>query len=460
MGATLALLCGVGLGARPALFEDEPGEQARGAAQPQPYQADPFWPKPLPNNWILGSVTGVAVDSKENVWIVHRGLDSLTTRTEAGLALTPPGSEICCGPAPQVLRFDPAGNLVGHWGGAGQGFDWPVSPGGIAVDGKGNVWIAAAGFDAPTGRGRGAAAEEPAEAGRGRGRGGDAGGAAAGGAAAGGAAAGGAAAGGAAAGGAAAGGGQAAGGQAAGGQGRGGGRGGQAAAPPRPADAHVLKFSSDGKFVMQIGKAGAPGDMTSTTALNRPAAIEVDLAANEVYVADGAANRRIVVFDATTGAYKRHWGAYGAKPDDSQLGPYNPNDPPAKQFRSPSCVKIARDGSVYVCDRQNNRIQVFKKDGTFVKEGFVSKTTLGNGAVWDIAFSNDSQQQTLFVADGQDQKVFTLRRDTLEVQGSFGDGGRWPGHFFGVGSVALDSKGNVYTGETFEGKRVQKFSRR
>jgi hypothetical protein len=454
MGATLALLWGVGLGARPAMFKDEPGEQARGAAQPQPYQADPFWPKPLPNNWILGSVTGVTVDSKENVWIVHRGLDSLTVRTEAGLALNPPGSEICCGPAPQVLRFDPAGTLVGHWGGAGQGFDWPVSPGGIAVDGKGNVWIAAAGFDAPAGRGRGAPAEESADAGRGRGRG-DAGGAAAGGAAAGGAAAGGAA-----AGGAAAAGGQAAGGQAAGGQGRGGGRGGQAAAPPRPADAHVLKFSSDGKFVMQIGKAGAPGDMTSTTALNRPAAIEVDLAANEVYVADGAANRRIVVFDATTGAYKRHWGAYGAKPDDSQLGPYNPNDPPAKQFRSPSCVKIARDGSVYVCDRQNNRIQVFKKDGTFVKEGFVSKTTLGNGAVWDIAFSNDPQQQTLFVADGQDQKVFILRRETLEVQGSFGDGGRWPGHFFGVGSVALDSKGNVYTGETFEGKRVQKFSRR
>jgi DNA-binding beta-propeller fold protein YncE len=446
MGAALALLCGVGLGARPASNDGRPADQARGAAQRPAYQADPFWPKPLPNNWILGSVTGVAVDSKENVWIVHRGLDSLTARTEAGLALNPPGSEICCGPAPQVLRFDPAGNLAGHWGGPGQGFDWPGSPGGIAVDGKGNVWIAAAGFDAPAGRGRGAPAEEPAE-GRGRGRSGDAGGAAAGGAAAGGAAAAGAA----ARGGAAAG----------GGQGRGGGgRGGQGGAPPRPADAHVLKFSSDGKFVMQIGQAGKPGDMTSTTALNRPAAIEVDLAANELYVADGAANRRIVVFDATTGAYKRHWGAYGQKPDDSQLGPYSPGDPPAKQFRSPSCVRIARDGSVYVCDRQNNRIQVFKKDGTFVKEAFVSKATLGNGAVWDIAFSNDPQQQTLFVADGQDQKVFMLRRDTLEVQGSFGDGGRWPGHFFGVGSIALDTKGNVYTGETFEGKRVQKFVRK
>jgi NHL repeat-containing protein len=453
--ATLAFLAGAGLGARQPIFENDVEAQARGAAQGPAYQADPFWPKPLPNHWILGSVTGVAVDAKENVWIVHRGLDSLTVRTEAGLALTPPGSEVCCAPAPQVLQFDPAGNLVAHWGGPGQGFEWPVSPGGIEVDGKGNVWITAAGVDAPAGRGRGAPAEEPAEAGARGGRAGAAGGAAAGGAATGGAAAGGAAAGGAAAGGAA--GGQAA---AGGGQGRGGGRGGQAAAPPRPADAQVLKFSSDGKFVMQIGQAGKTGDHASTTNLNRPAAVEVDLAANEVYVADGAANRRIVVFDATTGAYKRHWGAYGAKPDDSPLPAYNPSDPPAKQFRSPSCVRIARDGSVYVCDRQNNRIQVFKKDGTFVKEGVISKTTLGNGAVWDIAFSNDPQQQTLFVADGQDQKVFIVRRDTLEVTGSIGDGGRWPGHFFGVGSVALDSKGNVYTGENFEGKRVQKFVRK
>jgi hypothetical protein len=453
--ATLALLAGAGLGARQPLFENDPGGQARGAAAQRPaYQADPFWPKPLPNHWILGSITGISIDAKENVWIVHRGLDSLTVRTEAGLALTPPGSEVCCAPAPQVLQFDPAGNLVSHWGGPGQGYDWPVSPGGIKVDGKGNVWITAAGVDPAPARGRGAPAEEPAEAGRGRAA---AGGGAAAGGAAGGGAAGAAGAGRAAGGGQAAAGGQAAGG---GGQGRGGGRGGGQAAPPRPADAQVLKFSTDGKFVMQIGKAGMTGDHASTTNLNRPAAVEVDLAANEVYVADGAANRRIVVFDATTGAYKRHWGAYGAKPDDSPLGAYNPNDPPAKQFRSPSCVRIARDGSVYVCDRQNNRIQVFKKDGTFVKEGVISKTTLGNGAVWDIAFSSDPQQQTLFVADGQDQKVFIVRRDTLEVTGSIGDGGRWPGYFFGVGSVALDSKGNVFTGENFEGKRVQKFVRK
>jgi DNA-binding beta-propeller fold protein YncE len=219
----------------------------------------------------------------------------------------------------------------------------------------------------------------------------------------------------------------------------------------------VLKFSRTGKFLLQIGQAGKVGDSNSQTGLNRPNNIEVDSAANEVYIADGIGNRRVVVFDATTGAYKRHWGAYGEKPDDANLGPYNPSAPPAKQFRTVSSVRIAKDGKVYVCDRQNNRIQVFQKDGKFVKEAFVSQTTLGEGAVWDVAFSKDPQQRFLYVADGQNQKVFVLLRETLEVVSNFGDGGRWPGHFYGVGSIAVDSKGNIYTGETFEGKRLQKF---
>jgi DNA-binding beta-propeller fold protein YncE len=122
-----------------------------------------------------------------------------------------------------------------------------------------------------------------------------------------------------------------------------------------------------------------------------------------------------------------------------------------------SCAAVSKDGQVYVCDRQNDRIQVFQKDGKFVKEGFVSKTTLGDGSVWDIAFSSDPQQRFLFVADGHDKKIYVLRRDTLETVTSFGDGGRLPGQFYAVGSVSVDSKGNVYTGETYEGKRVQKF---
>jgi DNA-binding beta-propeller fold protein YncE len=186
--------------------------------------------------------------------------------------------------------------------------------------------------------------------------------------------------------------------------------------------------------------------------------VDVDLAAGEVYVADGIVNRRIVVFDAATGAYKRHWGANGTKPDDTDIGPYDPDAPAAKQFRVPACVKLSKDGLVYVCDRRNNRIQVFRKDGTFVTETFVSKATRGEGSVWSIAFSSDPQQQFLYVADGSNQKVWILSRRALQIVSSVGAGGRWPGHFYGVGSVAVDSSGNLYTGETYEGKRLQKFA--
>ena len=247
----------------------------------------------------------------------------------------------------------------------------------------------------------------------------------------------------------------------------GGGRGGRGAQtatppppPPKPVDAHVLQFTRSGKFVRQIGKPGVTEGNASRTSLNRPAGLDVDAAANELYVADGHGNRRIVVFDATSGEYKRHWGAYGAAPDDATSAAYDPAAPPSKQFRTVSCVTIARSGLVYVCDRQNNRIQVFDKSGKFVKETVVAKGTLANGAVWDVALSADPAQRYLFVADGTDQKVFILQRDTLTSAGEFGAGGRWPGHFFGVGSVAVDSRGNVFTGETFEGKRVQKFAPR
>ena len=124
-------------------------------------------------------------------------------------------------------------------------------------------------------------------------------------------------------------------------------------------------------------------------------------------------------------------------------------------FKTISCVKLSKDGMVYVCDRQNNRIQVFKKDGTFVKEAYVAKDTKGDGSVWDVAFSPD--QKVLFVADGHNKTIWMLDRASLEQIGRFGDGGRYPGLFYGVGSVAVDSKGNVYTGETYDGKRVQKF---
>lgn len=353
----------------------------RASSQVPLFQVDPLWPKPLPNHWILGSVTGVSVDAQDHIWLVHRGLDSLTPRTEAGIGTNPPTAESCCAPAPFVLEFDQAGTLLTSWGGAGQGYDWPRTPVGITVDAMNNVWIAGV---------------APASA-------------------------------------------------------------ATAQAGAQSADAHVLKFSRDGTFLLAIGQAGDKGGSLGQTALNRPSGFAIDTAAREVYVADGIGNRRVVVFDSGTGAYKRHWGAYGQSSNDAAASTYDPAKPPEKQFNLVSCVRLSGDGLVYVCDRRNDRIQVFKKDGTFVKEGFVSKSTLGEGAVWDVAFSRDPQQRFLYVADGSDQKVWVVRRDTLDVVSSVGAGGRWPGYFYGVGNIAVDSKGNLYTGETYEGKRLQKF---
>ncbi|HEY7448263.1 MAG TPA: hypothetical protein VH702_08945, partial [Vicinamibacterales bacterium] len=138
--------------------------------------------------------------------------------------------------------------------------------------------------------------------------------------------------------------------------------------------------------------------------------------------------------------------------------PYNPDAPPAKQFRNPvHCAELSNDGLVYVCDRQHDRVQVFRADGTFVKEGFIAKRTLGSGSTWDLTFSRDPKQQFLYVTDGVNAKVHILDRETLQELTSFGDGGRQPGQFYGAHSIATDSRGNIYTTETYEGKRVQKF---
>jgi hypothetical protein len=164
------------------------------------------------------------------------------------------------------------------------------------------------------------------------------------------------------------------------------------------------------------------------------------------------------VLDADTGKMKRYWGAYGNKPDDANLGPYDPKAPPAQQFRNPvHCIERTNDGLLYVCDRQNDRLQVFQPDGTFVKEMFYAKNTLGAGSVWDVTFSKDPAQRYIMLTDGQNERVRVILRETLEELTSFGDGGRQPGQFYGVHSIASDSKGNLYTTETYEGKRVQKF---
>ena len=246
-------------------------------------------------------------------------------------------------------------------------------------------------------------------------------------------------------------------------------------------DAQILKFTRQGRFVMQIGHQGQGRGSNDTQNLGAAAHMVVDRDANELYVADGYVNHRVIVFDATTGAYKRHWGAYGTKPDDSYFtnagetlpGPfsgrvqnenrpsqYDPNGPPPPQFRIVHAVRISRDGLVYVCDRTNDRLQVFRKDGTFVQEVFIAKETFGSGSVWDVGFSIDPEQTFLIVIDGTNQQVYVLRRKSLEIVNTFGGAGHWAGQFYGAHNLAVDSHGNLFITETYEGKRVQKFAYR
>jgi DNA-binding beta-propeller fold protein YncE len=333
------------------------------------FQVDPFWPKPLPNNWIVGQVAGVHVDKRDHVWIIHRP-SSLSDR-EVGAASNPPISK-CCFPAPPVLEFDQEGNLVRSWGGPGAGYEWPASEHGIHVDNNDFVWI--------------------------------------------------------------------------------GGNGEK--------DNQILKFTLDGKFVLQIGKAGQNKGSNDTRNLGKPADINIDESAREIYVADGYGNRRVIVFDSETGAYKRHWGAYGKAPSDAPMPAYNPANPPSQQFGSPvHCVRFSKDNLVYVCDRINNRYQVFRKDGAFVSESFFEKNTLLNGAVSDLVLSMDAGQMFIFMADGVNNELRIVDRKTTRTLARIGRPGRMAGQFHVVHNIAIDSRGNLYTTEVNTGQRVQKFRR-
>ena len=332
------------------------------------FEVDPFWPKPLPNHWILGAAVGVGVDSRDHVFIIHRKAP-LNERTEIGAATDPPTGE-CCLPAPYILEFDPDGNLVNSWGGPADGYTWPTSNHGITVDPKDNIWI--------------------------------------------------------------------------GGNGEG--------------DSQILKFTRDGRFLMEIGSPGQETNSNSTEHFGRVAKISFDATGDEAYIADGYRNRRVAVLDANTGEFKRYWGAYGNTPSDSNIGSYDPEAPLAQQFRTPvHCAEPSNDGFVYVCDRPNDRLQVFRTDGTYVTEKIIAPLTLGDGSTWDIAFSRDPNQTYMYLADGKNMKVYIMERESLEILTTFGDGGRQPGLFFAVHSIATDSRGNIFTTETYEGKRVQKF---
>ena len=225
-----------------------------------------------------------------------------------------------------------------------------------------------------------------------------------------------------------------------------------------PNDGQVLKFKKDGTFVLQIGKSGTQTNSADTARLGRPANVAVDIDAHEVYIADGYYNHRIIVFDSETGAFERMWGAYGKPPTDEKLGPYDPAAPLPQQFRNPvHCVKLSADGLVYVCDRTNDRIQVFKKDGSFVQEFRIESQTLSNGSVWEVALFPDAKQSFLLNADGANNEVRMINRVTGEIVGAFGRNGRNAGEFHWVHNLAVDSKGNIFTTEVDTGKRAQKF---
>ncbi len=369
IGGGFVLAAFIAVGALVTPIGESAAAQAQKPSAPRvpTFEVDPFWPKPLPNNYILGQVGGVFVDPQDHVWIVSR--PKTLKKDQIGASLNPPAAE-CCVPAPPVIEFDAAGNFMQGWGGPGSGYEWPDNEHSVFVDYKGNVWI-----------------------------------------------------------------------------------GGNTAGK----DAQILKFTNKGEFLLQIGHAGKSQGSNDKENLNRPAEIYVYQKTNEVFVADGYGNRRVIVFDADTGAYKRSWGAYGNPPDDSAPRERTYDGPGPAQFNVVHGVRISNDNLVYVSDRSNNRIQVFTPDGKFVKEAFVARATLDSrGTAFQVVFSPDKEQRFIYVPDGSNDRVRILDRETLHVIGSFGRNGPYAGQWDWLHSIGVDSRGNLYTGES-RGNRVQKF---
>ena len=396
IGAAFAVAM-IGLVVTERALEQTAAAQARSNVQVPIFEVDPFWPKTMPNNWVFGMTIGLGIDEKDQVWIIHRGNDpGNLDRTE--YAFPPPAAPAADGGAAAAAAppAEPPTRVSECCN--------PAPPV-VAFDQGGNVvhsWGGKTLHPAWPESNHGIVVDHKGIVWI-------------------------------------------------------GGNG-------QP-DSHSLKFTREGKFVQMFGKPNArivdgkfvanSNDMEN---FGRVAKIFIDPKTNEAYVADGYFNKRVAVIDMDSGKIKRYWGAYGNKPDDAPLGRYDPKAPLPQQFRTPvHCAELSNDGFVYVCDRPNDRIQVFTKEGKFVKEKQLFPETLSDGSVWDIAFSRDPQQRFLYVADGANEHVYIVDRDTLDVVTSFGTGGRQPGQFFGVHSIAVDSKGNIYTTETYTGKRLQKF---
>ena len=349
------------------IYDPEIGDPDNGIPAGTPFEE-------LPDDWVLGSVTGVFVDADDHVWVTH--LPETLTAEEVGTEVDPPIAD-CCRTAPMVLELDADGALVQAWAawpapgteGEGDPERWPRNPHGIFVDHQDNVWIGTY------------------------------------------------------------------------------------------VHHRVMKFTRDGELLMTLGRYDETGGSNDQDLLGGPAGIWVDPTDNEVFIADGYRNRRVVVYDGETGAYLRHWGAYGEAPDDDyDFGDRDPAGPPPRQFSTVHGLTGSDDGLLYVADRRGNRIQVFRQDGTFVQERIVAPETRASGSAFVIALSPDPEQRWLYLADGTNHKVWVLERDGLEVVGSFGRGGRQAGQFLRPHGMGVDSRGNIYVGEASTGRRIQKFS--
>jgi len=230
--------------------------------------------------------------------------------------------------------------------------------------------------------------------------------------------------------------------------------------PDGKADGMALKFTRDGKFIMQIGGRGVTKGSRDTTIMAKPPKVVFDSEGKEAYFADGYTNRRVIVFDAETGAYKRMWGAYGNVPSDDAPASLNPKTKLPDQFALVHCVVRADDGMVYVCDRQHQRIQVFDSAGKFQKEFLYNTPTLDQsipGRLADLAVWPDKAGTYLVIADGNFENIHIVRRDNGASVMTVGRQGRYAGEFSRLHVLAVDSRGNIFTGEA-GGGRVQKFA--
>jgi sugar lactone lactonase YvrE len=375
------LLCAALLATIVVAAAQPAARQAKPAANVPVFKVDPTWPQEMPNNWIMGAVTGVFVDAKQHVWVAHLP-ETLTeeelyeepwkvgTGVEAGKP-KPMQMGTCCKAAPPILEFDQQGKLVQGWGqGSFTDFsDWPRDPHGLFVDHQDNVWVGS------------------------------------------------------------------------------------------HSRHRVMKFTRQGKLLLQIGQYEKVGGSADTTLLGGPSGIWVDPKTNEAFISDGYRNRRIVVVDGATGKYLRHWGAYGNVPDDTEK--FDPKTMMSgalpKQFSTPHGITGSRDGRIYVTDRRGNRVQVFDQSGKYLAEKVIAPATLSSGSAFVPVLSPDPQQQWLYVADGTNHKIWILRRSDLEIVGEFGRGGRFLGQFLRPHGMSVDSQGNLYVGEASTGRRVQKF---